>query len=238
MHYQNIKSVKSLVDMKQLEESFKPKSTITKSIVSYGCMILLASTVLNSCSPYRINRLKNKSYKEWKTFQWTEIKSSSDQDVTDWTIYSRKFKGTNLTEFKIEGEIGASPENCIVAFRQEINQQAAKIDNKKYPAYQIISESADSLLTYVIHNEPFPFKDTEMLVQYVFSTSKDGSKEVKLKESRDEYSIEESKKTETCGNLSRVLALHRGWRESAECEKHSSIRSKGHAKSTISTYGN
>ena len=49
------------------------------SIVKYACIVLLASSVLNSCSTYRINRLKNKSYKEWKTYQWNEMKRSTDK---------------------------------------------------------------------------------------------------------------------------------------------------------------
>lgn len=215
MHHQNIKKVKSLVDMKQLEESLKPKFTLAKNIFRYGCMIILASTVLSSCSTHRINRLKNKSYKEWKTFQWTEVKRSSVVEAIAWTIYSRKVIGTNLREYKIEGDIGASPESCVSEFRQEIQEQANSLDNKKYPTYEIVSESSDSLLTYVVHNEPFPLKDTEMLVQYVFSASNDGSQEVKWKESWNEYPIEVSKK------LNRVEIFRGSWQFEKVSEKHS-----------------
>jgi len=37
------------------------------------------------------------------------------------------------------------------------------------PTYDIRQESDESLLTYVIHNEPFPLKDTEMSVRSIFS---------------------------------------------------------------------
>lgn len=168
-------------------------------------MISLVSILLSSCSTHSINRLKNKSYKEWKTFQWTELKKGSDEDAAPWTIYFRKIKGTDLMEYKIEGEIGSSPETCIAEFRQEIHEQANSLENKKYPTYEIVRESADSLLTYVIHNEPFPLKDTEMSVQYVFSTKKNGSTEVKWKESWDEYPIEDSKK------LNRVEIFRGSW---------------------------
>ena len=215
MHHQYIKKVKSLVDMKQLEVSLKPKFTLTKNIFRYGCLIILAATVLSSCSTHRINRLKNNSYKEWKTFQWTEIKRSSEKEVTDWTIYSRRVKGTNLREYKIKGDIAASPETCISEFRHEIQDQANSLANKKYPTYEIISESADSLLTYVIHNEPFPLKDTEMSVQYVFSTKKDGGTAVIWKESWEEYPIEVSKK------LNRVETFRGSWQFEKASENHS-----------------
>lgn len=200
--------------MKPLEKSNQHHYSIAKNILRYGCMILLTSTVLSSCSIHRINRLKNRSYKEWKTFQWTEIKRSSDEEAIDWTIYSRKVKGTNLREYKIEGEIGSSPETCIAKFRQEIHEQANSLGNKKYPTYKIISESADSLLTYAIHNEPFPLKDTEMSVQYVFSTKENGDTEVIWKESWDEYPIEVSKK------LNRVEIFRGSWQFEKVSENH------------------
>ena len=86
-----------------------------------------------------------------------------------------------------------------------IYHQANKKNNKKYPTYKIINESPDSVLTYVVHNEPFPFKDTEMRVKYVFSTNADGSKYVKWKESWDKGSIGTSKK------LNRVETFRGSW---------------------------
>ena len=168
-------------------------------------MLLFTSIVLSSCSPHHGARSRNKSIKEWEAFQWTEVKRSSGEEATAWTIYFRKVKDPNLMEYKIEGEIGSSPETCIAEFRQEIHEKASSPDNKKHPTYEIISESTDRLFTYVIHNEPFPLRDTEMFVQYIFSTKKDGSTEVKWKESWDEYPIEESKK------LNRVEIFRGSW---------------------------
>ena len=200
--------------MKQQEESLKPKLTPTTHIWRYGMVILLAATVLSSCSTHRINRLKNKSYKEWKSFRWTETKRSSSSQAADWIISVRKIKGTSLMEYKIEGEIDSSPENCIAAFRQEIHEEANSLGNKKYPTYKIVRESADSLLTYVIHNEPFPLKDTEMSVQYVFIEKGDESAEVKWNESWSEYPIEESKK------LNRVEIFRGSWQFEKVSEDH------------------
>ena len=177
-------------------------------------MLLMASIVLNSCSTCRINRLKNKSYKEWKAFQWTETKKSSDQKAADWTIYSRKVEGTTLMEYKIEGEIGSSPETCMAAFRQGIHHQAEN-PGKKYPAYEIVHESQDSLLTYVIHNEPFPFKDTEMRVQYLFINNEDCSMGVSWNEAWDRGSTPPSKK------LKRIETFRGSWQFSTVSEKQS-----------------
>jgi hypothetical protein len=150
--------------------------------------------MLTSCSTYRINRLKNKSYKEWKSYQWNETKRSSDKEVSEWNIYSRKVKGTNLFEYKIEGVISSSPAACVEAFRVDLHAHAEGHFNKKYPVYDILQESKDSLLTYVVHNEPFPFRDTEMKVQYVFVNDEDGYSAVQWNEAWGESSAPTSKK--------------------------------------------
>lgn len=189
--------------MKQFVERIISKC-LSNNIIIKNVSLILAFVVLNSCSTYRINRLKHKSYKEWKTYQWTEIKSS-DQDLVDWTIYSRKVKGTNFLEYKIEGEIASSPESCIATFRKDIYQQVDKKENKKYPIYKIVNESKDSLLTYVIHNEPFPFKDTEMSVRYLFSDNKEGDATIIWHEAWTESSVKPSKK------LNRVETFRGSW---------------------------
>lgn len=200
--------------MKHLVESFKSRYIGNASIINYACL-LLALTTLNSCSTYRINRLKNKSYKKWKSFQWTETKRSSDKDAAEWTIYSRKIKGTNFHEYKIEGEIESSPEACVNAFKQDIYQQADKEENKKYPIYRVINESTDSLLTYVIHNEPFPFKDTEMSVKYSFYNNKEGYAEIKWHEAWHDSLIQSSKK------LNRVETFRGSWQFLKESNNNS-----------------
>jgi len=51
--------------------------------------------------------------------------------------------------------------------------------------YDTINETNDSLLTYVIHHEPFPLKNTEMSVLYHFSKKGDGSRMVSWHEAWD-----------------------------------------------------
>ena len=198
--------------MKNLKERLISTYISNADMFKCLCILVLASSVLSSCSTYRINRLKNKSYKEWKSFQWTETTRSLDKEVAEWTIYSRKVKGTNFIEYKIEGEIESSSEACISAFRQAIHQQTDSIENKNYPVYKIVNESTDSLLTYVIHNEPFPLKDTEMSVKYSFSKDYRGDAEIIWHEAWDKISVPPSKK------LNRVETFRGSWQFSKVTE--------------------
>lgn len=200
--------------MKNLEDSLKTNYPGNTGIVKYLCLVL-AFAILNSCSTYRINRLKNKSFKKWKSFQWTETKRSSDKDTVEWTIYSKKIKGTNLLGYKIEGEIATSPEACVTAFRKDIHQQAAKEGSKKYPIYTIVNEHRDSLLIYLIHNEPFPFKDTEMSVKYLFSMNEDGDAKIAWHEAWDTSSVKPTKK------FNRVETFRGSWQFIKDSKKKS-----------------
>ena len=176
------------------------------SILSvYTTILVIASLTFASCSTHHAVRLRNKNIKESSTFQWKEIKTSRDSEDEKWTIYSRNIKGTNFSEYKIEGEIEASSKACIAAFKRDIHTQTADLENKKYPTYEIVSESNDSLLTYVIHNEPFPLKDTEMSVMYVFSNNEDGTTGVTWYEAWGESQVQPSKK------LSRVETFRGSW---------------------------
>lgn len=110
--------------------------------------------------------------------------------IPPWIIYTRKLADTNFLEYKIEGEIHASPEACVSSFRQDIHHQADDPSNKKYPTYEIVNESKNSLLTYVIHQESFPFRNTEMSVRYLFSQNTENStKEVRWEETWEEESV-------------------------------------------------
>lgn len=189
--------------MKHFVESNISKHFSSINIVKYVCTLLLVSPVLISCSTHRINRLEFKNDKKLKTFQWTEAKRSSDKEVAKWIIYSRQVEGTNFFEYKIEGEIGASPEACVSAFRRDIYKQ--RDNNKKYPTYNIVKDSKESILTYVIHNEPFPLKDTEMSVMYLFSNEEETDTAVKWHEAWDECSVQPSKK------LNRVESFRGSW---------------------------
>lgn len=170
-------------------------------IVVFG----IASVTFFSCSPHRGNRLKNKSIKEWETFQFEEIKRGPDSGSEKWVVYSRKIKGTNFSEYKIEGKVEVTPKACVAAFKQDILNQSADLENRKYPTYEIVRESTDSLLTYVIHNEPFPLKDTEMSVIYIFSNDEGGSTGVRWHEAWDKSPVQPSRK------LNRVETFRGYW---------------------------
>lgn len=200
--------------MKNFVKNLLSKKASTADFAKCASIILLVSLVLSGCSTHRINRLKNKSYKEWKAYQWTEINRSSDKDVNEWTILSRKVKGTNFLEYKIEGEIESSPEACAAGFRQYIHHEADDNENKKFPTYDILNESTNSLLTYVIHNEPFPFKDTEMSVRYLFFNNEAGSTGVRWNEAWDEASVQPSKK------LNRVQTFRGSWQFATVSDNH------------------
>ncbi|MFY0602158.1 MAG: hypothetical protein JXR03_20955 [Cyclobacteriaceae bacterium] len=174
-------------------------------LLVYTIILGIISLTFSSCSTHRAVRLRNKSIKEWSAFQLEEVKKSPEGKGEKWTIYSRKIKGTNFLEYKIVGDIEASPKACIAAFRQDILNQAADLENKKYPTYEIVSESGDSLLTYVIHNEPFPLKDTEMSVMYIFSNDEDSTTGVTWHEAWDESQAQISKK------LNRVETFRGSW---------------------------
>lgn len=175
-------------------------------LLAYTIILGIASLTFSSCSTHRAIRLRNKSIKEWSAYQLEEVKKSPEGKGEKWTIYSRKIKGTNFSEYKIEGEIDAEPKACVAAFKQDILNQSADLKNKKYPTYEIVSHSKDSLLTYVIHNEPFPLKDTEMSVMYIFFNDEDGSPGVIWHEAWDESQVQPSKK------LSRVETFRGSWR--------------------------
>ena len=171
----------------------------------YPIILGVVSITFSSCSTHRAIRLRNKSIKEWSAYQFEEIKKSPDSEVEKWTIYSRKIKGTNFSEYKIEGNIEAAPKACVLVFRKDIYNQAADLNNEKYPTYDIVYETTDSLLTYVIHNEPFPLKDTEMSVMYIFFNNEDGRTGVTWREAWDESQIQSSKK------LNRVETFRGSW---------------------------
>lgn len=165
----------------------------------------IVSLTLSSCSTHRAIRLKEKSIEEPNAYQFEEIKRSAGGEDGKWTIYSRKIKGTNFSEYKIEGAINASPKACREAFRQDILNQSTDLENKKYPTYKIVSESKDSLSTYVIHKEPFPLKNTEMSVRYIFFNNEDGSAGVRWHEAWAANQVPPSKK------LSRVETFRGSW---------------------------
>lgn len=168
----------------------------------YTIILGVLSLTFSSCATQRGIRLRNQSVKEWKSYQMYTIK---EDNLKTWSINSRKIQGTNFFEYQITGDINAPAEASLAAFKQDIVRQANDLDNKKYPTYEIISESKDSLLTYVIHNEPFPLKDTEMMVKYHFHYNKSGNTGVHWHEDWDLNPVQATKK------LKRVETFRGSW---------------------------
>lgn len=133
---------------------------------------------------------------------WKVIKVDNKVNPT-WTIYMRRIAGTDFYEYKIEGDVEASPNECIASFRQGLYDEAS--DYKKFPTYEMVEDTEESILTYVIHNEPFFLKDTEMSLRYTFLNSKDGSTGASWTEAWDECSIQPSKK------LNRIETFRGSW---------------------------
>ena len=154
---------------------------------------------LQSCVSARNRSTPKKEKHEWR------IVKTDKQAEPSWVIYTRAIAGTSFLEYKIEGDIQSSPHACLASFRQELYAQANDTKNKKYPTYKIADESRESLLTYVIHREPFPLKDTEMSVRYTFFSDEDGSTSVRWNEAWNESPVQPSKK------LNRVKTFRGSW---------------------------
>ncbi|NQX96360.1 MAG: hypothetical protein HRT73_00570 [Flavobacteriales bacterium] len=172
-----------------------------KRVKIFSILIIMLYTV-GAC-----NSSKSISPSEEENKGWEIVKVDKKNDKPTWEIYSRKLVGTNTYEYKIEGDIESSPKSCVSSFRKDIYNQSNNPNNKKYPTYNILNESKDTLLTYVIHNEPFIFKDTEMRVRYTFFKDFENNIEgVKWKEAwKEDLAPSPSKK------LSRVQHFRGSW---------------------------
>ena len=173
----------------------KQFTNLARLIFLFGFLIFF----LQSCVSAR-----DRSIKEWEKHKWQVVKADKTEK-SNWKIYKRNLKGTNFLEYKIEGEIQSSPEACLEVFKNDIHELATGAENKKYPTYTISKESENSLTTYVIHDEPFPFRNTEMSIQYLFSGNEDGSKVVEWTEAWEDSQIQPSKK------LKRVQTFRGSW---------------------------
>jgi hypothetical protein len=168
-------------------------NTKIKSAVSLTLFPLLVLVMVSQQSCASGIAARNRSINNWEENEWKLVKADKDENHA-WEIFTRRLAGTTFIEYRIEGNIGASPTACLAAFRQDIYRHTDESMRKKYPIYKITEESEKGLLTYVIHNEPFPLKDTEMRVSYSFSKKEDGSTEVKWNESWEDCPINASKK--------------------------------------------
>ncbi|MEO9871776.1 SRPBCC family protein [Ekhidna sp.] len=163
------------------------------------CFMTIVTSLLVSCAGYkRINSSTDENE------GWTLVKVEKG-DNPSWKAYSRKLAGTSFIEYKIEGNVASTPDSCFIWFKRDIHELAEGSKSKKYPTYEIVHESGDSLVTYVVHNEPYPLKDTEMSVRYVYFNHDSGAKDVKWREAWNERFIEPSKK------LNRVETFRGSW---------------------------
>ena len=169
-----------------------------KNTTGYSIIGVLLIT-LSACGTSNRTLILERENQDWKM-----VKTDRNAHPS-WTIYTRKIDGTDLLEYKIKGAIRSSPKACVAAFKQDILNQAANRDHKKYPIYEITDRSKDRLSTYVIHNEPFPLKDTEMSVKYEFYHEENGIAGVKWHEAWDECLVQPSKK------LNRVETFRGSW---------------------------
>ena len=170
---------------------------ITLSSFFFASSLMFIFFSLQGCMSSRDRSIKN-----WEKYEWKEIKKSKNEEVS-WIIYKRKIKGTNFLEYKIKGEIQASPKACITIFNEVLYNQA--LNHKKFPTYQISHESKDSILTYVIHKEPFPLKNTEMSVRYLFNTHENNAASVTWNEAWEDCPNQPSKK------LNRIETFRGSW---------------------------
>lgn len=160
---------------------------------------ILSAFLLQGCVAGR-----DQSIREWERSEWHVVKTDNSTKPS-WRISYREIAGTNFSEYKIEGEIPSTPTGCLAVFQQDLHQLADDTTNKKYPVYDISEASEKSYLTYVIHNEPFPLKDTEMSVRYQFIRDEDGATGVTWREAWEDCPIPPSK------NLKRVESFRGSW---------------------------
>lgn len=170
-----------------------------------SCSIFILFCLIVSYSLQSCVSARDRSIKKWEKQEWNIVKTDKN-DKPSWIIYKRKIIGTDFLEYKIEGAVMSSPEAFFSWFKQDIYNLANGSEKKKYPTYKIVDESKDSLLTYLIHNEPFPLKNTEMSIRYIFLRNEDGSVGVKWHEAWAESQVQPVKK------LKRIETFRGSWK--------------------------
>jgi len=187
-----------------------------KELMIIGFYIVILFSIQNCTSTQKVSA--SKENQGWKV---VKVDKSA---IPSWTIYSRRLAGNHFLEYRIEGAIASSPKTCAAVFKQDIlNLSEGRKKDKDYDftTYEVLEESEASLLTYVVHNEPFPFKDTEMSVRYdFFVDSEGGAAGVQWKEGWEESQILPSKK------LSRVEIFRGSWHFSSTSNQTSQAVNK------------
>ena len=148
------------------------------------CPLILSLSFLilgMSCSAQRATRLKNRSYREWKAYQW-QIEGQKDENGQRWTSYSRKVEGSKFKEFKIVGEMSITPALAVKALRARTEDSTTYLDEDE-GFIEVLSNSKEEALVYSVYNMPFPFKDRAMCERFVFSHDKEsGTHKISWKE--------------------------------------------------------
>ncbi|NAS12202.1 hypothetical protein [Poritiphilus flavus] len=74
--------------MKTLSNTW-PRTWALRRFVFQTCLVLMGITFLSGCSAYRAERLKNKSYRQWKARQMNEESHSKDNVSNRSTYFGR-----------------------------------------------------------------------------------------------------------------------------------------------------
>lgn len=123
--------------------------------------------LFTGCSTQRANRLRNKSMKEWASYQWEENEKLANLD-RGWHVYSRKVKDSKFKEFKIEGLINVSPSKAITTLREKTENSKLYLDEKE-GFVDVLNSAPKELLVYSVYHMPFPFKDRSMCERFTVS---------------------------------------------------------------------
>ena len=137
------------------------------SVVKLITIMITFSYIFQSCTTYRAERLKNKSYREWKAYQWSEEKNY-EANGQSWTTYSRKIEDSKFKEFKIVGEINVSPAKAVEILREKTENSQNYLDKDEGYINVLISNDT-SAIVYSVYNLPFPFRDRAMCERFSFS---------------------------------------------------------------------
>ena len=137
----------------------------------HGCIFIICTLIFHSCTAYRAERLKNKSYREWKAYQWNQD-NEYDENGQTWTTYSRKVEGSDFKEFKITGEINVSPATAVEVLRERTENSQNYL--KKDEGYiEVLSSNDREAVVYSVYKLPFPFKDRAMCEHFSFMVEKE-----------------------------------------------------------------
>lgn len=95
------------------------------------------------------------------------LKKSGKKDSTDWSIYSRKIKGSAFKAFKISGVIEVAPAKAVEALRYKM-EHGEKFYTEDEGYIKILNNTPAEALIYSMYSLPFPFRDRSMCERFLF----------------------------------------------------------------------